>query len=111
MALGYGLAAISYDNTDVLQTFAEQKNLSYSLLSDQRVQTMLVYDIVNNEYATDSEHYGIPYPGVVVIDNKGNVIHQHFFKGYKKRVKTYAEWHLIGNRVLIAVSPLSSITV
>jgi len=84
MALGYGLAAISYDNTDVLQTFAEQKNLSYSLLSDQRVQTMLVYDIVNNEYATDSEHYGIPYPGVVVIDNKGNVISSALFQRLQK---------------------------
>jgi peroxiredoxin len=61
--------------------------ISYSLLSDQRVQTMLADDIVNNEYATDSEHYGIPYPSGVVIDNKGNVIHQHLFKGYKKRVK------------------------
>lgn len=86
-ALGYGLAAISYDNTDVLKTFAEQKSISYSLLSDQRVQAMLVYDIVNNEYATDSKHCSSPYPGVVVVDNKGNVIHQHFFKGYKKRVK------------------------
>ena len=85
--LGYGLAAISYDNPDILKTFAEQKNISYPLLSDQKVQTMLAYSIVNNEYTADSDHYGIPYPGVVVIDNKGNVIHKHFFKGYKKRVK------------------------
>lgn len=85
--LGYGLAAISYDNTDILKTFAEQKKISYPLLSDQKVNTMLAYDIVNKEYASDSDHYGIPYPGVVVIDNKGNVIRKHFFKGYKKRVK------------------------
>jgi peroxiredoxin len=56
MALGYGLATISYDNTEVLKTFAEQKSISYSLLFDQRVQTMLVYDIVNNEYDTNSAH-------------------------------------------------------
>jgi peroxiredoxin len=85
--LGYGLAAISYDNTDILKTFAEQKNISYPLLSDQKVQTMLAYGIVNSEYAEGSDHYGIPYPGVVVIDNKGKVMHKHFFKGYKKRVK------------------------
>lgn len=85
--LGYGLAAISYDNTDILKTFAKQKNISYPLLSDQKVQTMLAYGIVNSEYAEGSDHYGIPYPGVVVIDNKGKVMHKHFFKGYKKRVK------------------------
>ena len=85
--LGYGLAAISYDNTDILKTFTDQKNISYPLLSDQNVQTMLAYGIVNSEYAPDSDHYGIPYPGVVVIDNTGKVTHKHFFKGYKKRVK------------------------
>ncbi|PKG85067.1 AhpC/TSA family protein [Colwellia sp. 75C3] len=91
--LGYGLAAISYDNTDILKTFTQQKSISYPLLSDQKVQTMLAYDIVNEEYAADSDHYGIPYPGVVVIDSKGNVIHKHFFKGYKKRVK-FADLYL-----------------
>ncbi|PKI16496.1 peroxiredoxin family protein [Colwellia sp. 12G3] len=91
--LGYGLAAISNDSTDILKTFTEQKNIRYPLLSDQKVQTMLAYDIVNAEYAADNEHYGIPYPGVVVIDNKGNVIHKHFFKGYKKRVK-FADLYL-----------------
>jgi len=85
--LGYGLAAISYDNTDILKTFTDQKNISYPLLSDQNVQTMLAYGIVNSEYALGSDHYGIPYPGVVVIDNTGKVTHKHFFKGYKKRVK------------------------
>ena len=85
--LGYGLAAISYDNTDILKTFAAQKNISYPLLSDQNVQTMLAYRIVNSEYAPESDHYGISYPGVVVIDNTGKVTHKHFFKGYKKRVK------------------------
>ena len=85
--LGYGLAAISYDNTDILKTFADQKNISYPLLSDQKVKTMLAYRIVNSEYAPGSDHYGIPYPSVVVIDNTGKVTHKHFFKGYKKRVK------------------------
>lgn len=85
--LGYGLAAISYDNTDILTTFTEQNNISYPLLSDQKVQTMQAYGIVNSEYVPGSDHYGIPYPGVVVIDNKGDVMHKHFFKGYKKRVK------------------------
>ena len=85
--LGYGLAAISYDNTNILKTFTDQKNISYPLLSDQNAQTMMAYGIVNREYAPGSDHYGIPYPGVVVIDDKGKVMHKHFFKGYKKRVK------------------------
>ncbi|HCM46364.1 MAG TPA: hypothetical protein DIS98_02250 [Colwellia sp.] len=67
--------------------------MSYPLLSDQKVQTILAYNIVNAKDDTDSKHYGIPYPGVVVIDNKSNVIHKHFFKGYKKRIK-FADLYL-----------------
>jgi len=85
--LGYGLAAVSYDDTDILKTFAKQKSITYPLLSDQQAQTMSAFDILNKEYAADSEHYGIPYPGVVVIDEHGKLTHKHFFKGYKKRVK------------------------
>jgi peroxiredoxin len=85
--LGYGLAAISYDNTAILTAFAEQQMISYPLLSDQNAQTMLAYNILNKTYVLGDANYGIPYPGVVVIDNHGNVLHKHFFKGYKKRVK------------------------
>jgi len=85
--LGYGLAAISYDNTEILKTFSKHKKISYPLLSDQRVKTMSTYNIVNNEYAIGDDNYGIPYPGVVVIDNTGKVVDKHFFKGYKNRIK------------------------
>jgi len=85
--LGYGLAAISYDSADILQSFAVQQSISYPLLSDQKVQTMHAYNIVNTQYVQGDDHYGIPYPGVVVIDKTGKVMHKHFFKGYKKRVK------------------------
>jgi peroxiredoxin len=85
--LGYGLAAISYDNTEVLKAFSENKNISYPLLSDQQVKTMSAYNIVNSKYAVSDDNYGIPYPGVVIIDNTRKVINKHFFKGYKNRVK------------------------
>jgi len=48
---------------------------------------MSAYNIVNSRYTIGDENYGIPYPGVVVIDNVGKVIDKHFFKGYKNRVK------------------------
>jgi peroxiredoxin len=85
--LGYGLAAISYDRTVILKAFSEHKNINYPLLSDQNVKTMSAYNIVNSKYAVGDDNYGIPYPGVVVIDNTGKVIDKHFFKGYKNRVK------------------------
>jgi hypothetical protein len=31
--------------------------------------------------------YGIPYPGVVVINEHGELLHSYFYQGFKKRVK------------------------
>jgi len=85
--LGYGLAAVSYDDVQVLNDFSLQHNIIYPLLSDIDAKTMINYGILNKQYNKRSEHYGIPYPGVVVIDNQGKITHKHFFEGYKKRVK------------------------
>ena len=85
--LGYGLAAISYDTQKVLQDFSTKQAITYPLLADQNAATMLSYDILNKQYLKGDDNYGIPYPGVVVINAKGRVTHKHFFQGYKKRVK------------------------
>lgn len=85
--LGYGLAAISYDDEKVLNDFSLKHDISYPLLSDIDAKTMINYGILNKQYNEGSKHYGIPYPGVVVINKQGNITHKHFFEGYKKRVK------------------------
>ncbi len=84
---GYGVAAISYDSPKILRNFSQKKKLRFSLLSDQKVQTFKAFDVVNIEHEPGSRHYGIPYPGVIVVNKKGEVIHKYFFEGYKNRVK------------------------
>jgi peroxiredoxin len=86
-ALGYGVAAISYDNTDILNSFSQANNLNYPLLSDQGAATVKAYGILNKDYQVGDDNYGIPYPGVVIINPAGNIDHKYFFKGYRKRVK------------------------
>ena len=96
--LGYGLAAISYDNNDVLSTFSAQQNISYPLLSDQHAKTMLAYGILNADYKAGDMNYGIPYPGVVVINKAGIITQKYFFQGYKKRVKFTELYTQLKNR-------------
>ncbi len=86
-ALGYGVAAISYDSPEILTKFSQMHKLAYPLLSDQGAGTVKAYDILNAQYKVGDENYGIPYPGVVVITSDGNINHKYFFEGYRKRVK------------------------
>lgn len=86
-ALGYGIAAISYDNTEILNSFIQAHNLTYPLLSDQSAATVKAYGVLNKDYKIGDDNYGIPYPGVVIINPTGKIDHKYFFKGYRKRVK------------------------
>ena len=85
-ALGYGVAAISYDDTEVLKSFTLKHSLTYPLLSDQSAATVKAYAVLNKDSKMGDDNYGIPYPGVVIINPAGKVVHKYFFKGYRKRV-------------------------
>lgn len=84
---GYGVTAISYDSPEILRIFSQNNKLNYSLLSDQDVESFKALKVVNAQYSPGDRHYGIPYPGVIVVDNNAEVIHKYFFEGYKERVK------------------------
>lgn len=84
--LGYELAGISYDSLEVLNQFVQRHAIKYSLLADTQAQTMTAYEILNQAYKKGDDNYGIPYPGVVVINKQGKVIHKYFYEGYKNRV-------------------------
>lgn len=85
--LGYGVTAISYDSPETLRIFSQNNKLAYSLLSDQNVESFKALSVVNTQYSLGDKHYGIPYPGVIVVNTNGKVIYKYFFEGYKQRVK------------------------
>ena len=84
---GYGVTAISYDSPAILRMFAQKNKLKFSLLSDQNVETFKALHVVNKDNEPGDRHYGIPYPGVIVVNNQGQIVHKYFYEGYKKRVK------------------------
>ncbi len=84
--LGYTIAAISYDSQQTLADFSDNNKLGFTLLADIQHQTMKSYQVLNQEYQPNSKKYGIPYPGVMVISDKNNLIFKYFYQGYKQRV-------------------------
>ena len=85
---GLGVAAISYDSVGVLKSFADRQHITYSLLSDQESKVIRAYDILNETTKPGTPTYGIPYPGVYVVDVHGKVVSKYFEDDYKERVST-----------------------
>ena len=85
-AHGIKLYAVSYDDRQTLQEFAEAQDIPYPLLSDIDSEVIKRYGILNTEVSPDDAFlYGIPFPGTYVTDESGRVLAKFFHDTYKKR--------------------------
>jgi peroxiredoxin len=106
---GLGLAAISYDSTEILAAFSKQHGITFPLLSDPGSATIKAYGILNTVaeealgpngkdpavvadtkvYATTAtvsdRLHGIPFPGTFVLDRQGRVTARFFEDFFRER--------------------------
>jgi hypothetical protein len=60
--------------------------VTYPFLSDIDAASMQAMGIMNQEYGPDDENYGLPYPGVFVLNAEQEIVGKIFVEGYKIRV-------------------------
>jgi len=82
---GLGLAAISYDSPEVLKAFSERQGITFTLLSDPQSRIITEYGILNQSVEKSSMVWGVPYPGIYVLDANGKVVAKYFEDDYKQR--------------------------
>lgn len=71
-----------------LKVFADRQHITYPLLSDPDSKIIRTYDILNEAVKPGTPTYGIPYPGVYVVDAQGRVVSKYFEDDYRERVST-----------------------
>jgi hypothetical protein len=82
---GLGLAAISYDGTEILKAFADRLHIGFKLLSDPESKTIRAYGILNETVEKGTMSYGIPHPGTYLLDPRGVVVAKYFDEDYRVR--------------------------
>jgi hypothetical protein len=80
--------AISYDSVGALKSFAGRQHITYPLLADTDSKIIRAYNILNETTKPGTPTYGIPYPGVYVVNAQGKVVSKYFEDDYKDRVST-----------------------
>ena len=85
-AAGIGVVALTYDSPELQRRFVEKYSIGYPVLSDVNAESMTQLGILNEEYAPGDDNYGIPHPGIFVIDRQGRIVGKIFVQGYEKRV-------------------------
>ncbi len=82
---GIGLAVITYDSPEVLKRFADERGITFPLLSDPGSAIIRSYGLLNTGNAVGSRAYGVPYPGTFMLDRRGVVVARYFEEAYQER--------------------------
>ena len=89
-AAGIGMVGITYDDPALQQAFIDKFGISIPILSDIDALSFKTLGILNREYQPGDSHYGIPYPGMIIIDTRGVVVGKLFLEAYSSRVDSAA---------------------
>ncbi len=103
-AAGIGLVAITYDTPSKQQAFASEHGITIPILSDVDTLSFKTLGILNDGYQPGENAYGIPYPGMIIIDPDGVVVGKLFLEGYSTRVSAEAAL-AYANKVLSGSGP------
>ena len=97
-ALGYGLAALTYDRVPALAVFAGRADIGFPLLSDEGSKIIAALDLRDPAPAESTPWYGMARPMILAID-AGGVVRQRFSThGYRDRPEAGAVLEAIRDR-------------
>jgi peroxiredoxin len=84
-ALGFNVATLTYDPVATLKAVEEDQGVTFPLLHDEAVRHVQAYGILNTEYEPGHFAYGIPQPGIMVMDPKGTILLKFAEENYRER--------------------------
>ncbi len=87
---GIGVVAMTYDAEALQQAFVKEQNLDIPLLSDIDATSFTSLGILNTDYEPGDDNYGIPWPGIFIVDPRGEIRGKLFLEGYATRVDSVA---------------------
>ena len=89
-ASGIGMVVITYDDPLLQQAFIDKFGITIPVLSDLDGLSFKTLGILNTQYQQGDFQYGIPYPGMIVVDPRGKVVGKLFLEAYSSRVDSSA---------------------
>lgn len=99
-AEGIAIVMMTYDTPETQLKFINRHDIEYPILSDIKGISFSNLEVLREEYGIDSDNYGLPYPGMIVIDSDGIIKGKLFIEAYSSRVDTkavleFAKQHLL----------------
>ncbi len=87
---GIAIVMMTYDDPMIQQAFINRHSIDYPVLSDVNAESFANLGVLREEYGPGDANYGLPYPGMIVVDTSGNIKGKLFIEAYSYRVDTAA---------------------
>jgi peroxiredoxin len=84
-ALGFNVAAMTYDPVATLLEAQEEYGTTFPLLYDEGNTHVKAMGILNTQHSPGERAYGIPYPGIFLLDAQGVIRAKLAEQDYKLR--------------------------
>jgi peroxiredoxin len=85
-AAGIGVVALTYDAPDLQQAFVSKNSIGFPFLSDVDAASVKALGILNEDHEPGDGAYGVPHPGIFIVDTDMNIVGKIFVDEYSKRV-------------------------
>ena len=83
---GIEVVALTYDEPELQKKFIDKYHVDYPFLSDVDAFTVKALGILNEEIQPGDMAYGIPHPGIFIVDPELEIVGKIFVERYQKRV-------------------------
>ena len=85
-AMGLTVVAMTYDSVDMLKTVAEDQGIEFALLHDEERTHVNRLGVLNDvDYEPGQRAYGVPFPGIFLIDAHGTIQAKFAEESYRDR--------------------------
>ena len=83
--MGVSVVAMTYDSVEMLKTVEEDQGIEFTLLRDEAITHVNALGILNTDHEPGDRTYGIPYPGIFLVDPDGVIQAKFAEESYRDR--------------------------
>ena len=82
---GVAVTAVLYDSPADLARFTGKHKITFPILSDEGSEAITALGLLNTEMPEGTKYYGVPYPGVFLLDSDNQIVAKYAEKDYRAR--------------------------
>jgi peroxiredoxin len=83
--LGFNIAVMSYDSIETLKIAEEDFGVGFTMLHDEAIKHVDAFGIRNPDPEPDHFAYGIPKPGIMLINPDGTILRKFAEEDFRIR--------------------------